>query len=591
MSLQGGNSDRIVLTGDVFPMSLVTKFLFALYWFLLPIISSMYANPISCREGLRLECVTCPVVVICENSDGSVRKEGLIDHSTPIKRMIVTIRDNRGNLRTEHIPNPPETTVPNALQGNFSDGVLDILKLRPGEEARVEGGGLFLDDSTMLYEDMDISKVESGRGGRTLKQALSSGETEGPCMYEKEPSAISYRPRNREGDNCTDCYRIFCVGKVSCSDHPDRGSFYGATAACDATSNIDIDDKTGSCPTATECVDDLSTPITPAPTVLASLPAPAPTRVTAPAPALTSAPIALAPVTAPVLPPATARVTAPATPASPPAPVVAAPAPVPAPTPAPPPVPASASAAPLITDSSVRMDILGNKSIDEVLGITDPSKVGTIGTKNNPFTLDQLKIIEDLLLATGRYNDPIDPEVTSVTGRPFRPKGKHTIFDPQIRAWVDFWKRRGILPEIVTPYDVKRLVAVESSFDSDAENPRSTATGPMQLLDGSLNELAGRPTRGRDSGIRNNNIDITDEDLLSGPTAGLAAGIRFLGAKSRYSGNNTFGACGIYRSHHSHDSAGWRFVERMYKSAPGGYEAYCNKEASAEIRRAMPTNA
>lgn len=238
-------------------MSFVVKFLFALCGSLLPITSSIYAEPISCEPGSQTRCGDCSArSVFCRSSDSNRTAEGYINEATtPVKRMKVTILDiNKRPLRVVDIPDPPGTSVADAYFSNFNDEVLEMLRLKAGRElAIVERGGLFLDDSTVVYED--YNGVRNERGGRTIRSILgSSGTAREPCTYVDEPQTIRYESRSGRHDPCANCRRALCVGTVSCENHPVKGDVPpGTMVACDA---LDVNGNIG-CPTATECGDDL----------------------------------------------------------------------------------------------------------------------------------------------------------------------------------------------------------------------------------------------------------------------------------------------------------------------------------------------
>ena len=66
-----------------------------------------------------------------------------------------------------------------------------------------------------------------------------------------------------------------------------------------------------------------------------------------------------------------------------------------------------------------------------------------------------------------------------------------------IQFWAEYWKDKGVLHKQVDPLLIKALIAVESSFRPRVrtKDPRSTATGLMQITGSTLRVLKGNPDR------------------------------------------------------------------------------------------------
>ena len=87
-------------------------------------------------------------------------------------------------------------------------------------------------------------------------------------------------------------------------------------------------------------------------------------------------------------------------------------------------------------------------------------------------------------------------------------KGFHK-YDPMIQFWVKYWKDKKRLPKEVDPLLIKAMIAAESSFQPGVrtKDPKSTATGLMQLTGSTLKTLKGNPD---EKGY----IEVKDESYL-----------------------------------------------------------------------------
>ena len=70
-------------------------------------------------------------------------------------------------------------------------------------------------------------------------------------------------------------------------------------------------------------------------------------------------------------------------------------------------------------------------------------------------------------------------------------------YDPMIQFLAEYWKDKKVLHEQVDPLLIKALIAAESSFRPGVrtKDPKSTATGLMQILNSTLKILKGNPDR------------------------------------------------------------------------------------------------
>ena len=106
-------------------------------------------------------------------------------------------------------------------------------------------------------------------------------------------------------------------------------------------------------------------------------------------------------------------------------------------------------------------------------------------------------------------------------------------YDSVIQFWLDYWKAQGIkFPDDLNPLMVKALISLESSFDPKARSrdPKSTASGLMQITDQMLRVLGGHPNAKKWIEARSHLIHVTKADKLD-PVISIALGARLLGHK------------------------------------------------------------
>ena len=122
----------------------------------------------------------------------------------------------------------------------------------------------------------------------------------------------------------------------------------------------------------------------------------------------------------------------------------------------------------------------------------------------------------------------------------YKPIGKICGFDeyeevdPLIRFWLNYWESRGLsFPTDMEPKHVKALIAHESSFNpkAKAKSKRSKATGLMQVLNSTRSHLSGRADSSGWVEVKDEQIRITQDDLLD-PLINVAAGTRWLAYKT-----------------------------------------------------------
>lgn len=106
-------------------------------------------------------------------------------------------------------------------------------------------------------------------------------------------------------------------------------------------------------------------------------------------------------------------------------------------------------------------------------------------------------------------------------------------YDSLIQFWLDYWKSQGVkFPEDLDPLIIKALISVESSFNPKArsKDPKSTASGLMQVTDQSLRVLGGFPNKDKWIEMRKHLIHVHKVDKLD-PVVNIALGIRLLAHK------------------------------------------------------------
>jgi len=106
-------------------------------------------------------------------------------------------------------------------------------------------------------------------------------------------------------------------------------------------------------------------------------------------------------------------------------------------------------------------------------------------------------------------------------------------YDSVVQFWLDYWKSQGVkFPDDLDPLMIKALISVESSFNPKAKSkdPKSTASGLMQVTDQMLRVLEGHPNAKKWIEARDHLIHVAKADKLD-PIVNIALGIRILGHK------------------------------------------------------------
>lgn len=106
-------------------------------------------------------------------------------------------------------------------------------------------------------------------------------------------------------------------------------------------------------------------------------------------------------------------------------------------------------------------------------------------------------------------------------------------YDAVIQFWLDYWKDQGVkFPDDLDPLIIKALISVESSFNPKAKSkdPKSSASGLMQVTDKMLRILGGHLNKKKWIEARDHLIHVTKADKLD-PVVSIALGIRLLGHK------------------------------------------------------------
>ena len=150
-------------------------------------------------------------------------------------------------------------------------------------------------------------------------------------------------------------------------------------------------------------------------------------------------------------------------------------------------------------------------------------------------------------------------------------------YDDLIQFWLDYWTSQGLrFPDDLDPLMVKALISVESEFKPDAEStdPKSTASGLMQVTDQSLRVLGGFPNKKKWIEARKHLIHVTKKDKFD-PVVSIALGTRLLAHKfSQIPKQYPKNAKGTMIGYHSFDKAGEKYVEKVLSR----YEMAKNKK-------------
>ena len=144
----------------------------------------------------------------------------------------------------------------------------------------------------------------------------------------------------------------------------------------------------------------------------------------------------------------------------------------------------------------------------------------------------------------------------------------HHNIDPIIHFWLNYWKSQGVtFPEGLDPLHIKAIIAEESSFDQDAENPRSKATGLMQIMEDSLKALA--DTERKFGAVPDNYIKKASLEDLKDPVINVATGIRWLGHKHyllRNEDEQDRGVRATIRAYRSKDDVGSAYAKDVLEA-------------------------
>ena len=150
-------------------------------------------------------------------------------------------------------------------------------------------------------------------------------------------------------------------------------------------------------------------------------------------------------------------------------------------------------------------------------------------------------------------------------------KGFHQ-YDPMIQFWTEYWKNKKVLSDEVDPLLIKAMIAAESSFRPGVRtnDPRSTATGLMQLTSSTLKTFKGNPDRKGYIEVKHDPVYLEDDERLD-PLANIATGIRWLGhkmevlppsLKPKDINKRIFNSVKYY---HSWNQEGEDYVQKVYK--------------------------
>ena len=148
-------------------------------------------------------------------------------------------------------------------------------------------------------------------------------------------------------------------------------------------------------------------------------------------------------------------------------------------------------------------------------------------------------------------------------------------YDALIQFWLDYWKSHGVkFPDDLVPLVIKALISKESSFNPKAESkdPKSTASGLMQVTNQMLRVLGGMPNRTGYIEARKNLIHIKYEDKLD-PNVNVALGIRLLGHKyAQIPKGNVKNARNTLKMYHQWNKKGEAYADEVlsrYRRARG----------------------
>lgn len=139
-------------------------------------------------------------------------------------------------------------------------------------------------------------------------------------------------------------------------------------------------------------------------------------------------------------------------------------------------------------------------------------------------------------------------------------------YDDLIQFWLNYWKSQGLkFPDDLDPLMVKALISVESGFNPNAKSkdPKSTASGLMQVTDQMVRVLGGFPNKTGYIEVHKNLIHIKYEDKLD-PNVNTALGIRLLGHKySQIPKENPKNARNMLKMYHQWNKHGEKYADEV----------------------------
>lgn len=139
-------------------------------------------------------------------------------------------------------------------------------------------------------------------------------------------------------------------------------------------------------------------------------------------------------------------------------------------------------------------------------------------------------------------------------------------YDSLIQFWLEYWKSQGIkFPDDLDPLIIKALISKESSFNPNAKskNPKSTASGLMQVTDQMVRVLGGFPNKDGYIEVRKNLIHIKYEDKFD-PVINIALGIRLFAHKySQIPKGHHKNAKNTLKSYHQWNKHGEVYAEEI----------------------------
>jgi hypothetical protein len=104
-------------------------------------------------------------------------------------------------------------------------------------------------------------------------------------------------------------------------------------------------------------------------------------------------------------------------------------------------------------------------------------------------------------------------------------------YDQAIQFWLYYWKEQGLpFPSDLDPLMIKAMIAIESGFNPNVQNKKSSATGLLQLLDSAVRTLWGLPDKTGWVEVKKAKIHIAYQDKKD-PIVNIAVAIRFLSYK------------------------------------------------------------